>query len=599
MNIRQTFRVHSLIFLLLCSLLVANEVVAQPNPPQIDCASEIDSQTRIYWNFNPNTDCNGAASFEGYILYRSATLEGPFVEIATISNSSPYDDSDGSSDFYYYLTIRCDGVESLPSDTVFNDRPFPPEIINTTVLPDGTVQVAFLPSVSSGVSGYGLTRSEDGAPFQAVEDANFDLSGDTLYVTDPTIDAREAAVGYSLRAFTCSELENLGGLSDAHFTVFVEAGVDNCQDVVSLSWTPYIGWNREVDGVLIDSVSTYTIYTDTDTNTVNAPITNFTYTISPNTSDKCFKIVANNTQGLSSESNEVCINRAATNPPTDICLRFLSIDSVNNQVVLEWNIDETTDITNLQIYRGLSSEGLQLLGALPDDAPSFSGITDPVDIQAGPYFYQIVHIDDCGRRVESNIGNTVDLNGRNQLDGSNLLAWNDLNIGEGAIVTGYTLYRSEETPFKNFQVIENLDANTFEFRDELGNVENSDLSYCYYVETQYSLTCNDGTTSIESSISNEICISQSPRMFVPNAFAPNGVNKIFKPILRNPNPNDYQMVVFNRWGEHVFTTADPDEGWDGFHNGKLAPQGVYAYYIRMQTELGFVLERKGTVVLVR
>ena len=124
-------------------------------------------------------------------------------------------------------------------------------------------------------------------------------------------------------------------------------------------------------------------------------------------------------------------------------------------------------------------------------------------------------------------------------------------------------------------------------------------SYCYYIAAQYNITCGDGTTVTEISQSNEVCVSQSPRIFVPNAFAPNGVNKVFKPIIKNPNPNDYKMVVFNRWGEHIFTTNDPDEGWNGFYKNRLAPQGVYAYYIRMQSELGFVLERKGTVVLIR
>lgn len=578
---------------------------AQPIAPQIDCASFSNTTSTISWTSTPNTDCNGAGAFETFVIYRSDSPDGPFTELVATAAPSPYQDElDGEENtlFYYYMTLRCGGVESAPSDTVINRRPAPPTLLHTTVLPDGSVEIAFLPSPNPEVSGYILIRIEEGEDDVQNSFLLEDLTiiNDTIYIRDTDIDATESSIGYRLRSFSCSGSENPSVLSGTHYTIFVEATVDSCNDLVNLTWTPYNGWNRsDENGVPIDSVTTYTVYTDTDTTIVEAPATTLAYSITPNTAEKCFRIVAENTTGLTSQSNEICIDREASNPPTDICLTVATIDTLNNIVALEWNMDVTTEITSLQLLRGLTPNSLEVLGEISDSSPPLIEFADAVNINQGPYFYQIRHVDDCGRQVESNIAGTIDLNGRNQLNGTNSLSWSAFEIGEGGSINSYTVYRSEDIPFKNFIPLQTLDANTFEFIDNLESGGTSTPSYCYYVVAQYDIACNDGITVTEISQSNEVCISQSPRIFVPNAFAPNGANKIFKPIIKNPNPNDYQMVVFNRWGEHIFSTSDPEEGWDGFYNGRLAAQGVYAYYIRMQSELGFTLERKGTVVLIR
>ncbi|MBK8472793.1 MAG: gliding motility-associated C-terminal domain-containing protein [Sphingobacteriales bacterium] len=102
-----------------------------------------------------------------------------------------------------------------------------------------------------------------------------------------------------------------------------------------------------------------------------------------------------------------------------------------------------------------------------------------------------------------------------------------------------------------------------------------------------------------SSRSNIICINQTSRVFVPNAFLPNGVNNVFKPLLIFPDEDTYSMLIMNRWGEIVFKTNDPNEGWNGEYKNDLAPQGSYAYVIQMTTPTGYQIERKGTVTLIR
>jgi gliding motility-associated-like protein len=73
------------------------------------------------------------------------------------------------------------------------------------------------------------------------------------------------------------------------------------------------------------------------------------------------------------------------------------------------------------------------------------------------------------------------------------------------------------------------------------------------------------------------------KAYVPNAFTPkNGdvLNDIYKPYLAYYDAGmDYNLKIFNRWGEKVFETTDPAEGWDGTYKGELCQMDVYVYVI--------------------
>ena len=85
----------------------------------------------------------------------------------------------------------------------------------------------------------------------------------------------------------------------------------------------------------------------------------------------------------------------------------------------------------------------------------------------------------------------------------------------------------------------------------------------------------------------------------PNAFAPNGKNNIFKPVLRFADNKSYLFQVYNRWGGIIFSTTDFNEGWDGDYKGRPSEQGVYAYLVQVVDGQGRNTERKGTVMLLR
>ena len=137
------------------------------------------------------------------------------------------------------------------------------------------------------------------------------------------------------------------------------------------------------------------------------------------------------------------------------------------------------------------------------------------------------------------------------------------------------------------------------------NILESDGKFCYYIEAQEfgPLLLGDPLYVFdETSLSNVACAPQYPNIFVPNAFTPSGLNKIFKPISIYVDYDEYNFTVFNRWGGIVFQTGNLEWGWDGTlggNGGKLAPQGVYGYNIQYLRADGVSESKVGTVILYR
>ena len=86
----------------------------------------------------------------------------------------------------------------------------------------------------------------------------------------------------------------------------------------------------------------------------------------------------------------------------------------------------------------------------------------------------------------------------------------------------------------------------------------------------------------------------------PNAFSPNndGLNDLFR--LKYPGlVADYQLQVFNRWGQMIFSSSDPYGAWDGKFAGEPQPAGTYIWIARYTGRDGKKQVLNGSVVLIR
>ncbi len=103
----------------------------------------------------------------------------------------------------------------------------------------------------------------------------------------------------------------------------------------------------------------------------------------------------------------------------------------------------------------------------------------------------------------------------------------------------------------------------------------------YWVEVQ------DGVCTVRDSVNIDIRDCVFLQTYTPNAFSPDndGINDTFRPFLpAGIQINSYRFAVFDRWGNQVFETSNPDDSWDGTARGQQLPQGVFVYFL----ELDFV-----------
>jgi gliding motility-associated-like protein len=91
----------------------------------------------------------------------------------------------------------------------------------------------------------------------------------------------------------------------------------------------------------------------------------------------------------------------------------------------------------------------------------------------------------------------------------------------------------------------------------------------------------------------------NPLLAVPNAFTPGrfGQNSIIK--VAGFGITSMTFRIFNRWGQLVFETNDPNQGWDGNFRGNPQPMDVYAYTLEAQFFDGTRTTRKGDITLIR
>ncbi|MDR2825060.1 MAG: gliding motility-associated C-terminal domain-containing protein [Prevotellaceae bacterium] len=86
---------------------------------------------------------------------------------------------------------------------------------------------------------------------------------------------------------------------------------------------------------------------------------------------------------------------------------------------------------------------------------------------------------------------------------------------------------------------------------------------------------------------------------VPNVFTPNGdgVNDEFR--VAHRSLRTFQMAVYNRWGNKIYTSDDPQGGWNGRIGNRDAAAGPYFYYIKAEGTDGKKYVKKGDINLIR
>ena len=145
---------------------------------------------------------------------------------------------------------------------------------------------------------------------------------------------------------------------------------------------------------------------------------------------------------------------------------------------------------------------------------------------------------------------------------------------------------SSDGEFENITMRINEPITTYTFR-EYGT------TYVRFVASNAAGSCNYYSDTYEVSVGES-------RLECPNAFSPDaseGVNDEWK--VSYKSIISFECHIFNRWGVKVAELTDPSQGWDGKHNGKFVPSGVYYYVIKAEGSDGKKYNLNGDINIIK
>ncbi|MGR6088625.1 MAG: PKD domain-containing protein [Arcticibacter sp.] len=130
------------------------------------------------------------------------------------------------------------------------------------------------------------------------------------------------------------------------------------------------------------------------------------------------------------------------------------------------------------------------------------------------------------------------------------------------------------------------------------NLQNPYHTYVFPGTYNVMLAIESSEGCVDTAI-KEVIVLDEVALWIPNSFTPNndGLNDIF--YAYGNNITDFSMKIFNRWGDLVFVTDDPANGWNGKIDDAEALQDVYVYTASFKTIKNTTEVKTGRLSLVR
>ncbi|WP_155209766.1 gliding motility-associated C-terminal domain-containing protein [Fulvivirga aurantia] len=463
-------------------------------------------------------------------------------------------------------------VRGLDDDAVDNCPGNSQDINPLNALPAGSISTVNVISESEVVLTYNLADNilyrlqivaNGGSAYAPLKFLNSSTSSDTIRNLD-LVDNH-----YCFRIATMNACDNIiDNLSPSICTIIPNL---NTQDNVNeLSWE-----TSDPNGVLTG----FDIYRDDDpTNPlVTVPAGNRSFSdidIICNT-EYCYTLVGQYGSSTST-STSVCGTSFSTVPPDPI--ENISAIVNENTITLNWQAPSAATSLSYTIFKNNNG---QLIQQGTSDTTIF--VTNEVDPLMS-HCFEVHTQDECGNATsESILACSIALAGNIDAEDNITLNWNEY-VGWQNGVTSYSIIKSYG----------NGNSSTFTTTDT--SFVETDTSPNQVII--YSIQANPADNLIES-VSNTITLIKPNNIYFPNAFTPDGdgLNDSFG--INGRFIVNFELKIFNRWGEMIFTSSSMENNWDGTLNGNPLPQGSYAFTATMTDQAGREIENDGTIVLLR
>lgn len=537
-----------------------------------------------------------------YIIEREYPVNS-WTIIDTIGNTSlNYIDTVTVCDAYLNYRVSlinpslCENISNLDGDQ-FQDQ-LPPNQPSLSYVGidtlSGYMTVNWNPTNSDDTYAYIIQQFNNGV--WSIIDTVYGLNSIT-YVDTNTINYKNNIVQYAIAAMdSCFPQPNTSSVGLAHQNIVLTKNYNVCELSVELNWNEYINWTN--------GVQQYEIYYTTDNvnwslmAAVNNTTTNFYYDQMIQELNYRIFIKAIESNGAFSFSNVVELY--TRQPPVPQFSYLSSVNVVNDYIEINYFADQSVDVMGYNLFRS-DDNGISFSLIEQDNTLSYPilFIDEQVEVNQQNYLYKVSVIDSCLRDVAvSNIGSSIYLQELPSEILVNSFNWTPyINWEEGVEYYEIQTKNNLNNVFQNLSIV---DSSTFSYSEDaenyIGTLSNG--LFCYQIighENQNSY----GFKS--SSISNEICISNDPKVYVPNALVISGLNNYWKPVLNLIDFDNYNVQIYNRLSQLVFESNDYNQSWDGtvLNTNSIAPLGVYLYIIEFQNGRGDFIRRQGHITLVR
>ncbi len=301
-----------------------------------------------------------------------------------------------------------------------------------------------------------------------------------------------------------------------------------------------------------------------------------------------------------STSCEKSITTEQINLPDFFQILYSSVIPGTNSIKTIVKVSDPTGLSNFLILRSEDNENFFQVAKL-----NWNGNKEIewTDLTAKPhlksYYYKAALLDECDNIAiySENTTKTIHLD-IDTKDIGNELSWNRY---EGGGFDQYLIYRSTDG---NFNFEEEPIATIF-FDQAMSHTDFTELTeglnqWSYIVKAISKLGDSNASDYVFETYSNIVTSNNPSIVRLANAFMPSSTTSpIFKPIFTGIDLDNYAFSIFNRGGQMIFHTTNPEEGWDGKYNGEIVQQGVYVYQVSYIDNENKQKSVRGTVVVVK
>ncbi len=494
--------------------------------------------------------------------------------------------------FKYYITAATERSNDV-SVELSNFRPEDPHITVITINDNGFAEIVWQPSSESDVTHYAIEKRIGDSWQTYYMTTSTDPSFVDDLVNNPDfVSVCESTVSYAVLAVDACDNKSPGfNYVNPHSPILLSGETEtHCGRKAELEWTAYVGMSPAVLRYIVERSVDDEPFEEIDVvNDTGSSIYNYTDEefLTPGVSTRYRVSAVNGNNPVTSLRSYSCIITLEAEAEEISSFNIENVSVVdNNTITLTAQAAPPSIPNSVNIYRVVDGNEalIQTLEWDPSGTVTFTD-TD-VDAAVSSYTYTARIFDDCENILSTSSEFNSLLLTVNAQDDEVLLGWNS-HVGWSDDLVGYKVYR-----YHNGILMYGYpkDVVTNSYRE--GNPTMDIINITYRVAAESA----DGTLSW----SNEVLLPREVDIDVPTAFRP-GIrefNTHFRPILKNVDPSDYYMKIFNRFGQMVFETDKHFVGWDGSFNGKIQ-QGAYVYQISYRDQTGLTQILRGVVFLIQ